>query len=255
MSKRRASEMGSGSNAPATKRVHEQSDFGTTSSKVIKRKRRISRTKTGKLEAEVKRLASRIPNNPKYATQYNSTYSGLVLSSPLVVLLNGITEGSDETNRIGDRMKFKWNDIRLQVYATNNLLASGSFRVMVVREKTALGSALAPAQFLQSATPNTTAQRNVTTRDHTRYVVYYDETFLLFPAVSSAASPINVSGPDEYNIRIQTPLNFITDFSRGNAGTIADIDTNSLYLLVFTDINTASSVNLIYSYITAGDDA
>jgi hypothetical protein len=195
------------------------------------------------------------PVNSRFITGYNVATTALTNAVPYVACLNVMGEGSDETQRVGDRGYMKWLKMNLVLLANATLLLPTVVRVMIVKEKTTLGSALAPIQFLQGGgTPVTTSQRNYTTRDHSRYKIYYDESFTVCPPSSPAATIGNMALPSQMMaMHKQIPLGFMTDYSRGSAGTVADIDTNGLSILIFTDNGVANAVFGYYSYVINTD--
>jgi len=181
--------------------------------------------------------------NHKYI---NSVFGAIsltpTLSIPGLFLLNGVGQGTSENTRIGRLARLKWLDIDLTIENTATSAGLQQIRVYIIAETTALGSALAPSQFFVDNTGfSPTSQRDRTNRNASRYVVLYDsKTFALgqFP-YSSALSNVAWTGsaPLAKHFNIHLPLNFSTDYSRGNSGTISDIDTNSLYLMMVTDDN------------------
>jgi len=188
--------------------------------------------------------AFRGPNN-KYinTTQAAISSSSTVITAPYVFTLNAVAQGTTENTRIGRLVKNRWLDLDLDIW-TGPLNQTFGVRVYIVAETTALGSALSPSQFFVDASNfSPYSQRDRTSRNASRYVVLWDsKPFPLGGApVSTALGNVAVNGisPQERIISIHLPLKFSTDYSRGSAGTIADIDTNSLTLLVVTD-NTSS---------------
>lgn len=233
----------------------------------IQKKRRLSATATLKKESAVKKLSKKVtalalsrPVQTRYVAVYNGTGSGnFKIAAPATILLNGIAEGSDEINRVGDRGRCKWLDLKVYVFNQGINLMLGTFqvRLMVVREKTALGSTIQYAQLLQNAAPQTYTLRNYITRDHNRFEVLYDQTKTIGPLANSAAAVYNGynnNAPSNITFDVKKlKLDFITDYSRGNAGTIADIETNSLHFLLFTDNPVDSSLGAQYSSVCAID--
>jgi len=184
------------------------------------------------------------PNN-KYI---NSTYTGINLSTtitaPGLLCLNAVAQGTSENSRIGRLARMKWLDIDFEIYqGSTNVPDFVTYRVYIVVETTALGSALAPAQFFVDNTNFTAlSQRDRTNRNASRYVVLWDSKPKHLGTIPSSAAGTNAWSPvvgcmqpgvSSYSLHL--PLEFTSDYSRGNAGTISDIDTNSLYLLVVSD--------------------
>lgn len=182
-------------------------------------------------------------NNLKHywfgTTLLSSTFN---FANPFVGLINGLAEGNAGVN---DRngVKCKWNtmSMNLNFFRTTTTAAeTHAYRVLIVREKTTLGSNIALAQLFNSATPNVIDVFNVNNRDKRRFHVYYDKTFYLGPSVTTQGGIVNPThfntGPSPVKVlRIRKKLRFLTDYSRGNTGGVSDIDTNGLFLIIMTN--------------------
>jgi len=205
---------------------------------------------SGELEKRLNRLdriVHSVPRNMKYIIKGVVSSAGIVTASPYSLCINTVATGTDEVSRIGDKLKFHWLEFSINFVATTSLIATTFVRYVLVREKTTLGAAVSYAQYLDTATPSASlALRNWNTRDQTRFVTIFDSGAKVLGRVSNA-TPVNFAEPDQIAFHHHFPLDFIADYSRGTAGTVADIDTNGVTLLVFTDTSTASAVNTNYS--------
>jgi len=191
--------------------------------------------------------AFRGPNN-KYinSTQAAISSATAVATAPFIFTLNAVAQGTTENTRIGRLVKNKWLDLDLQTWA-GSINDQIGVRIYIIAETTALGSALSPSQFFVDASVfSPYSQRDRTTRNASRYVVLWDsKPYTLGGApVATAFSNVACNGvsPVQRIHSIHLPLNFSTDYSRGSAGTIADIDTNSLTLLMVTDNSTSGAL-------------
>lgn len=185
--------------------------------------------------------------------------TSLVHSTPQIFLLNGIQQGDTQLTRDGIKVNWKSLKITLLFASGSAMVTPTNFRWIIVREETALGSAVGPTQLFNDATPDVLSQYNFTNRNiPQRYKVYYDsgiQTIANF--VTDYTSVTGCGGGNFKSIRTYTKkikFNFITDYSRGNAGTVADIDTNSLSLMVFTDTTTANALSFFGSWTLYGHD-
>jgi hypothetical protein len=177
--------------------------------------------------------------------------ANLLNSTPQISVLNLISQGTSESTRIGDKARMRHLALKMYFGSASSLTVPTSVQVMIVREKTTLGSALSPSQFFDSATPSPVAwQRNVLTRDPDRFITLYDSKFKVLGLAEFSNTTLNkdFSTPSICQFEVDLPLDFVTDYSRGNAGTVSDIDTNGLNLVVFTSNTTASAVFATYSY-------
>ncbi len=153
-------------------------------------------------------------------------------TTPTFTLLNGSQTGDGVSNRTGISIKLERCDLRFIL--TNNATAVTTFtRVMVIRDKQPNGAIFAIGDLLVATTPVSP----YSDFNQARFVVMYDEVFAL-----STAGPANAS-------RVVAPsgCNFHVVYNSGNAGTVADINTNSLYLISFSD--QATNTPTIQSYV------
>jgi hypothetical protein len=181
------------------------------------------------------------PNHKYINTTFNAiTNSTFTSTNPYITLLNGVVQGTTENTRIGRLLKMNWLDIDIQ-FSTTSWIGNSTLRFYIIAESTALGSALAAAQFfVDAATFTPFSQRDRTNRNASRYVALFDsKPFTIGGLPISGTAGFSASScPAERTFSFHVPLNFSTDYSRGNAGTVADIDTNSLHLMVVTDQGT-----------------
>jgi len=151
---------------------------------------------------------------------YNSTLgTGILLS-----LLNGLTLGTDTGNRIGISIKVVMLEINFLAKISATATVDTSFHWWVVRDEQANGIAMSSATYLVDNTNVCT----LTAPDYDkRFYTYVDEI-----------GSLSVNGPSTVVMRKQIPLGFHVRYLKGsNAGTIADIGTNSLYLVAFGSDN------------------
>lgn len=134
------------------------------------------------------------------------------------VLLNGCIQGTEAVNRIGRKIHMKSLYMRysLRMAATSTL--GGCIRILVVYDKQA--NATAPAitdVLLEDAfrSPN-----NLSNRD--RFVVLVDHI----------SEPISATGNYEVGDVIYRKINLESMFNTGNAGTVGDMTSGSVYLFV-----------------------
>jgi len=142
-----------------------------------------------------------------------------VSSTTTFTLLNGMQLGDSSVTRTGQSIKMDGLDIRFTL--AGNITAVQTFsRILVVLDKQCNGAIFTDTLLLSTATPTSpyvVGQQN-------RFVVLYDNTFALStggPLCSVNCIKVNANQHVEYNA--------------GNAGTIADINSNSLYLLWLSD--------------------
>lgn len=217
-----------------------------------------SKTMESKLQRIERQLAQITPETKHIQLSSTSLTTSLLNSTPQVVVLNTCSQGSSETTRNGDKIRNKKIMLKVHFGSASSLGSATMVQAMLIREKTTLGSALSPTQFFDSSTPTPmTWLRNVTTRDPSRFIVLWDSKPKVLGAVqaANATNNINQADPNLICCEIEMPLNFVTDLSRGNAGTVSDIDTDGLNLVIFTANTVASAVYCSYAYTLDFTDA
>jgi hypothetical protein len=199
-----------------------------------------------------------VPND-KYINPTATSLNTLTVTAPGIVLLNGVAGGTTENTRVGRLVMHKHLTVDMNLNYAGAYYQSVNYRVYVFVETTALGSQIAPSQvFVDSTNFPPWVQRDFTNRNNSRYLCLHDSgafSLMAAPRASGVTAPFGASGlPYLRNHHIDIPLNFQTDYSRGTAGTIADIDSNSLYLVVVNDNPTGGDLTMYFSFLTRFND-
>lgn len=155
--------------------------------------------------------------------------TNITFATPMVITLNTLSQGVTETTRLGDEVRAVRLLCNYKVFTTQNAMDNTtvqqrSMRVMIVREKPALGQILTLTSLFLTSPPQTYSIFNYIDRDiKNRFYILHDKTYV-------------VDGQNfEYNTSLSLTLRFKVSYARGFLGTIADIDTNSLAFIVITD--------------------
>jgi len=186
-----------------------------------------------------------IPRQNKYIVETNTTItSNLATGTPAIYNLNPLVQGTSNTTRVGSKARMVNIDLFVQIGYNNAVNTHNqNFRILLVRDVACEGVLTTNGELFTSA-GGTDSLQNVTTVNPDRFLVLYDHIFkrddygVLVDPVSGAAVWNGVVLPAH---RVRIGLNFVTDYSRGNAGTVADIDTNGLTLVVLTDNSVANA--------------
>lgn len=222
--------------------------------KTFKKKtfRKGKKTVNGKIKKIEKFM---IRNRPEMKfIQASSPYQflGLTNVNPLNQCLNIMNQGTNEVNnRIGAKANFHFVNIKMRIAivpGTWPATQGGDVRILLVKEKTTLGSLISLTQyFIDSTGPYTYSQRNYSDRDSNRFHCYYDKTFKI---------GVGDNTKDQlFHVNIYKKLNFSTNYSRNNLGTVQDIDTNGLSIIVITNQTTSSALNVNWEYVMGFTDA
>lgn len=156
---------------------------------------------------------------------FTADYSGAA------VLLNGIARGDDIDARNGRQITMRSVEISGQV---TNAVPAGTpvptiIRVLLVYDRQTNGAALTPAMVLEyvGSVAATHSPRNLAYRE--RFTTLND---IKIPLSASTVADYR-DGPTPFKIYRRFTLP--ETFNAGNAGTVADIATGSMYLVVISD--------------------
>ncbi len=140
-------------------------------------------------------------------------------------LLNGCTQGNSASTRSGQSTKAV--KCILDFIVSVGVTTPVNCRICLILDKASNGSTVGVGSIFQAAVDGasdyTTSQRNVATVG-SRILFLYDYAFSLDTVQNTSRV-----------IKSVVKLNFHTKYNTGNAGTIADISENSLYLLCMSN--------------------
>jgi len=140
-------------------------------------------------------------------------------TSAQVRLLNGIARGDEINERVGREVTLRSIQFNYTPHVTSVTGGDQQHRVLLVYDRQTNATALTAAQVLLTA--DTIAPRNLENRK--RFKILFDRTVAL-----------NASGEPGSSVtrRFYRKLRHPVSFNAGDAGTVADIVTGSLYLIV-----------------------
>lgn len=153
-----------------------------------------------------------------------------------VILMNGLSLGTDRCNRIGRKIQVTSIYTRFQVTATAAALPE-DLLVMVVQDK----DVEAALPVLQDVMQTTTRTGSVNS-DVASFVNL--NTTGRFRVLRRTLIPLRVSnatgGAGNYNQdnlvwEWYIPTNILVQYNAGNAGSVADIENNALYVMAFSN--------------------
>lgn len=194
-------------------------------------------------EAPERKVLSVLPSSLTGGSSTNINY----------LLMNGMIQGTGEGQRVGEQANFNYLTISF-----NPLSAATQFnvtmRVFIFIDKHPEGTQTGQNDLFYWATniyPET--QYNYQNRNFNRFKIIYDKTLTLGPSTGSingtATSTVyNMARSNETTWTVKKKLNLKTYYSRGNAGTIADIDSGALYVGYFIDSATNTNAGLALAY-------
>lgn len=160
-----------------------------------------------------------------------------------LVLLNGISQGSDYTNRIGRKVLMKSLYMRFTLLPNSaNSAPIGDFvRILLVYDCQTNGAAPLAADILNSAA-DYLSPLNLANRD--RFKVLHDKVVPM-NANAYAGAALTVGDPVNKHWKIFKKMNMETIFG-GTAATVGSIQTGSIYLL-YMSAGATSYTTLTYN--------
>lgn len=173
----------------------------------------------------------------------NINFTGVSTTSNLS-LLNGVVPGTGASQRIGRKIQMKSYELKL--YANVDTATTiTSVRFMLVLDRQANAAAPVFADVYDQAT--TTTLRNISNK--ARFKVLYDSGLVSLTGNTAAPNDNSLVTFTHYR-----KCNIPVQYNAGTAGTIADIQTNSLYLMAIgstvsgtADANLSGWIRVRYS--------
>jgi len=180
------------------------------------------------LTKKVARIEKSIKNNEvKYLFSQFQTIT--VSITPVVTLLNGMQRGDTIQKRTADKVRLLQFELSGILHTGNN----ANVRIMIVSDKSPEGTAIklvanSPAQnYLFAGNGFATIQPYQMlnfndTSIYEEFRIFYDKTFSL-----------DTTSKFLEQISIKQKIDVSAEYKGGDAGTVADITKNALYLVVF----------------------
>jgi len=149
----------------------------------------------------------------------DGTYSPGANTATAVQLLNGIARGDEINERTGREVVLRSIEIKGYCQSTLETGLDQEHRVMLVYDRQTNGAALTAAQVLAAVSVN--SPRNLENRR--RFKIMFDRTFYIAAATKQGC---------RRTFKFYRHLRHPVEFNAGDAGTVADITTGSLYFIV-----------------------
>ncbi len=179
-----------------------------------------------KVLADVRYVKSLVNPEFKYSDiSIGSTNFGTGLG--VLTLLNGLTQGTTGTTREGISIKLTDCDIKLN--ATIGTVAAIAFcRILVMFDKVPDGVNFVVGDLFQNAaTGSDWTESHFNLGNTQRFRILFDKRFSL----NTVSDTVNT-------FDLNFPMQVHSKYNMGNAGTIADINENALYLIMMSNQGT-----------------
>lgn len=148
--------------------------------------------------------------------------SSTMNTTTTMTLLNGLQQGTGASQRVGQTVTLRSLEIRGYCAADTQAVNGQIVRWLVVLDRQANGAVPAAATDILS-TNNVVGMRALTNRK--RFKIILDQTYQLGPFLGDDSQ-----SHFHHYLKFRRPVK--EEFNVGNAGNVADIATNSMYLLV-----------------------
>jgi len=177
------------------------------------------------------------PRELKFIDVTGSAAAFAIAGTGVLTLLNGCIQGTDAINRVGRRIFMKSLMIRMGAVLGATGVSQGIVaRVIVVYDKQPNGAAFAAADYL--VTDSFSANHQLNNRE--RFVTCMDKVI----GIPSHGGLVN------FGFKKYKRLNMDTTYNTGNAGTVGDIQTGSLYMYTVMMANAVTVVPFTTTILT-----
>lgn len=171
---------------------------------------------------DVARIYSMFNTELKYQDYIGSSVQGTTMTQ---VLVNGLTQGTTSTTRLGDTIRVKTVELNMRIsISTTSTLGYVTFRVLLLRDTQPNGATFGPGNYLNTPT---NVLSTITMAQCKRFHTVDDQMFIM-----------DSNGPQAVLYRRVYNIDFHPEYGLGNAGTIADLSKDALFLCFLSDDNT-----------------
>lgn len=172
--------------------------------------------------AALARTGGRLPANMGELKNIDTTlgFPAVGTSTGVVTLLNGTTQGTTALTRLGRRCTFKSLYVRGFIQMAPTSTGATPIRILVVQDKQA--NAVAPVATDILNVDGIAGVNNLS--NSRRFVTLMDHTI----------DCVGTQGPQATLVNLYKKLGVVTEYNAGSAGTIGDIQSNSIYALIYT---------------------
>lgn len=166
-----------------------------------------------------------------------NTFSAVSLNdASSVTLLNGLAPGLAINERVGQQVHLMRLEGHGQVQVTPSTGVDQIVRLIIVRDRQPNGAAPAYNDVMTAVSTFALPSLN----NQKRFIILWDRTFQL-NASAEAFSQIPFA--------VEIPLDFKVQFNAGTAGTVADINTNALFLLAIGTEASGTTDGILNGYL------
>lgn len=149
-----------------------------------------------------------------------------VSTTPALILVNGMQQGTSASTRVGSKIAIRSLEYRSYLQSPSGTGDEQLCRIMFILDRQPNGAA--PTAITDILVESTvTSPRNLANRK--RFKIMWDKTYTIGdPAGENVNTGCPTSRFLKFYMKFRRPI--VVDYNSGNAGTIADISTNSVYM-------------------------
>jgi len=204
-------------------RIMDDSSYRSRSRRSKGRKRRV-----GRASSSVPSLNSTKSFSPELKYVNTTTSIQDMTTTPVITLLNGCAPGSDATNRIGRRVLVK--SVQLSGYAaasTATVIAPCRWAIVIDRQPN--GATFSFTDCWDTALADTLRNPN----NLQRFQIIHDTGVVAVIGSTQPSPAIAATSTSMVPFHLYKKLNVPVQYNSGTAGTIADIQTNAIFLVTW----------------------
>lgn len=179
----------------------------------------------------------------------DTTITGDMNTTAGLYLLNGLAPGTAANQRVGMKVTIRSIELRCRMTTSPVTGVDQYVRMILVLDRQPNGAVIGAVTDVLLA-QSISSPRNLANRK--RFKIMMDKQYAMGSNLNAATTPSTLPNMRLVKKYIKRPI--ITEYNTGVAGTIADISTNSLYLMVFgtevagnTDTNLAGYIRIRYT--------
>lgn len=184
-----------------------------------------------KISNNVKRYVKTVVKNTGERKYIDYSVNGALPATHNYMLLNGLQQGTTPSQRVGRKVQMK--SVELSGYVTESSSNQGWFYMALIYDIDADGSAFT-YQDVYTTAPTSGDIRNLNNSDRFKVIKRW-KVYL-----NANSNERSKNAPIDFYKKIDLPV----EFNGGNAGTVADIQTGSLYLYYTSDDRATTSLIL-----------
>jgi len=204
--------------------------------------------KKAKVGKNVKKYVKRVLDNKiEDKHLFVTTTNDNILDVGNKYLMNGIRQGTGSGQRVGAKIRLKHFQCKYRLTLAGAAVSGCVVRVILFRDRQTNFATPSNTDIFQLSTAVLLPQQMFNTEFRQRFKVLYDKRH----SIEMSGGSTNI--PKQVNGSINKKLNFTTTYTT-DTGTVTDINTNSLYMMVIGS-EAANFPLILYNSLITYEDA